>query len=427
MMDFLKPSLSPDVIVIIVALGIGLLIGLERERRKGEGPGRSPVGLRTFAAASLAGAVSVMIGGKGLLALVTAGIMAMTAIAYLRSRSDDPGLTSEIALILTVLLGGLATQRPLLAAGVAVILAILLAGRAALHDFVRKVLSEDEVKDGLIFAAATLVVLPLLPDRSVGPYGALNPRAIWIIVILVMAIGAAGHVAIRLLGARGGLAISGFASGFVSSTATIGAMGARARKAPELLGAATAGATLSTVATIVQLVAVLAATNLATLRSLTIPLLCAGAAAGLYGAIFTVKGMRETSAAELQLGRAFSLPSALLLALTLSGVLVLAAGLRDAFGEIGLLVSAAVAGLADTHSPAVATATLAASGKINSADAVTPILAALSTNTLSKIVVGWVSGGRSFALRLIPGLVLVIAAAWAGAVGPDVAHQMFRR
>ncbi|WP_461349994.1 MgtC/SapB family protein [Bradyrhizobium liaoningense] len=426
-MDFLKPSLSPDVIVIIVALGIGLLIGLERERRKGEGPGRSPVGLRTFAAASLAGAVSVMIGGKGLLALVTAGIMAMTAIAYLRSRSDDPGLTSEIALILTVLLGGLATQRPLLAAGVAVILAILLAGRAALHDFVRKVLSEDEVKDGLIFAAATLVVLPLLPDRSVGPYGALNPRAIWIIVILVMAIGAAGHVAIRLLGARGGLAISGFASGFVSSTATIGAMGARARKAPELLGAATAGATLSTVATIVQLVAVLAATNLATLRSLTIPLLCAGAAAGLYGAIFTVKGMRETSAAELQLGRAFSLPSALLLALTLSGVLVLAAGLRDAFGEIGLLVSAAVAGLADTHSPAVATATLAASGKINSADAVTPILAALSTNTLSKIVVGWVSGGRSFALRLIPGLVLVIAAAWAGAVGPDVAHQMFRR
>ncbi|WP_197967619.1 MgtC/SapB family protein [Bradyrhizobium diversitatis] len=427
MMDFLKPSLSPDVIAIIVALGIGLLIGLERERRKGEGPGRSPAGLRTFAAASLAGAVSVMIGGKGLLALVTAGIMAMTAIAYLRSRSDDPGLTSEIALILTVLLGGLATQRPLLAAGVAVILAILLAARAALHDFVRKVLSEGEVKDGLIFAAATLVVLPLLPDRPLGPYGALNPRAIWIIVILVMAIGAAGHVAIRLLGARGGLAVSGFASGFVSSTATIGAMGARARKAPELLGAATAGATLSTVATIVQLVAVLAATNLATLQSLMIPLLCAGAAASLYGAIFTVKGMRETSAAELQLGRAFSLPSALLLALTLSGVLVLAAGLRDAFGEIGLLVSAAVAGLADTHSPAVATATLAASGKISSADAATPILAALSTNTLSKIVVGWVSGGRSFALRLIPGLVLVIAAAWAGAVGPDVAHQMFQR
>ena len=203
-------------------------------------------------------------------------------------------------------------------------------------------------------------------------------------------------------------------------------MGARARKAPQLLGAATAGATLSTVATIVQLAAVLAATSLSTLQTLTIPLLCAGAAATLYGAIFTFRGMREAGADELQLGRAFSLSSALLLALTLSAVLMLSAGLREAFGEVGLIVSAAVAGLADTHSPAVATATLAASGTINAADAVAPILVALSTNTISKIIVGWVSGGRSFALRLIPGLILVIAAAWAGAVGPDIAHLIFR-
>lgn len=416
MMDFLNPRLNGEVIGVIVALGIGLLIGIERERRKGEGPGRSPAGLRTFAAASLAGAISVVIGGKYLLAIVTAGVMVLVAIAYLRSRSDDPGLTSETTLILTVLLGGLATQRPAFAAGVAAILAILLASRAALHDFVRKVLSDNEVNDGLIFAAATLVVLPLLPDQSVGPFGALNPRAIWIIVILVMAIGAAGHISIRLLGAKAGLAVSGFASGFVSSTATIGAMGTRARKTPELLGAATAGATLSTVATIVQLLAVLAATSLPTLRSLLVPLLCAGAAATLYGVIFTVKGLRETGTAELEPGRAFSLPSALLLALTLSAVLLLSASLREAFGEIGLVVSAAVAGLADTHSPAVAAATLAASGKINPADAVAPVLAALSTNTLSKVVMGWVSGGRSFALRLIPGLILVIAAAWGGAV-----------
>ncbi|MEY9421959.1 putative chromate ion transporter [Bradyrhizobium japonicum] len=90
-MDFLKPRWGPEVIAIVVALGIGLLIGLERERRKGEGPGRSPAGLRTFAAASLAGAVSVMIGGKGLLALVSAGIVVLPAIAYLRSRNDFGG------------------------------------------------------------------------------------------------------------------------------------------------------------------------------------------------------------------------------------------------------------------------------------------------------------------------------------------------
>jgi uncharacterized membrane protein (DUF4010 family) len=411
-------SLDSVVVRTAVALGIGLLIGIERERRKGEGSARAPAGLRTFAATSLAGAISFIVGGGALLALVTAGIIVLTAIAYSRSMSDDPGLTTEIALVLTAVLGGLAMQRPALAAGLAVVLTVLLAARAALHDFVRSVLSESEVRDGLIFASATLIVLPLLPDQPVDPYGALNPRAIWIIVILVMAIGAAGHIAMRLLGARAGLAIAGLASGFASSTATIGAMGARAVKTPQLLGPAVAGGVLSTVATIAQLCAVLAVTSVPVLRAMSGPLICAGGAAMLYGVIFTIKAVRETGGEEQKPGRAFSLPAALLLALILSAVLLLSTVLRDAFGETGLLVGAAVAGLADTHSPAVAVATLAASGKINAADAVVPILMALSANTISKIVVAWISGGRAFALRLVPGLLLVIAAAWLGAFGP---------
>lgn len=425
MSEIMTLSSSRELVAIVVALGIGLLIGLERERRKGEGPGRSPAGLRTFAVASLAGAISMLIGGKMLLAVVTAGVVVLTAIAYSRSRSDDPGLTSETALVLTVLLGGLATEHAALAAGVAVILTVLLAARPVLHGFVRSVLSEGELKDGLIFAAATLVVLPLLPDQPIGPFGALNLRSIWMLVVLMMAIGAAGHIAMRLLGARGGLAVSGFASGFVSSTATIGAMGARARKLPELAGAAAAGATLSTLATIVQLAAVLAATSVPAFKALLIPLLCAGGAAALYGAVFTVLGLRQTGSADLELGRAFSLPGALLLALTISVVLVLSAGLRQAFGEAGLVVSAAVAGLVDTHAPAAAAATLVASGKISTAEAVIPVLAALTANTISKIVVAWTSGGGSFAARLIPGLIVVVAAAWAGAFAPILAHAVF--
>ena len=104
------PILDSVIVNLAVALGIGLLIGAERERRKGKGPSRSPAGIRTFAVTSLAGAVSFAIGGEILLAVTTAGVIILTAIAYLRSRSDDPGLTSEIALILTVLLGGLSMQ-----------------------------------------------------------------------------------------------------------------------------------------------------------------------------------------------------------------------------------------------------------------------------------------------------------------------------
>jgi len=165
---------------LTVALGIGLLIGAERERRKGEGPTRSPAGIRTFTVASLTGAISVIVGGQTLLAIATAGVILLTAAAYWRGHEADPGLTTEIALIGTTLLGGLSMQKPALAAGVAVTIAILLAVRSRLHHLVRSVLTEDELNDGLILAGATLVVLPLLPDRSMGPYGALNPHAIWL-------------------------------------------------------------------------------------------------------------------------------------------------------------------------------------------------------------------------------------------------------
>ena len=206
-------NLPPLLLNLAVALGIGLLIGAERERRKGQGPARAPAGIRTFSVVSLAGAISVMVGGALVLAVTVAGVAALTAVAYFRSRDEDPGLTTEIALVLTALLGGLAMQQPALAAGIAVALAALLAARTPLHHFVRSVLTEAEVRDALIFAGATLVVLPLLPNQAMGPYDALNPRSIWIVVILVMAISAAGYILIRLLGARFGLPIAGLRSG----------------------------------------------------------------------------------------------------------------------------------------------------------------------------------------------------------------------
>lgn len=409
-------NLPPLLLNLVVALGIGLLIGAERERRKGEGPARAPAGIRTFAVVSLAGAASVMVGGALVLAVTIAGVAALTVIAYFRSHENDPGLTTEIALILTALLGGLSIQQPALAAGIAVALAVLLAARAPLHHFVRSVLTEGEVRDGLIFAGATLVVLPLLPNEALGPYNALNPHSIWIVVILVMAISAAGYAAVRMLGARFGLPVAGFASGFISSTATIGAMGTRVRKNPGFISAAVAGAALSTVATIVQMSLVLAATSMITLRALALPLTCAGIAAAAYGIGFTIWALREKEAAAPQPGQAFSLPVALVFALTLSAMLIASAALREWFGETGVVVAAAAAGFADTHSAAIAVASLVASGKMTAADAVFPVLAGLSTNTVSKIVFAWSSGSRSFALRLIPGLILVALAAWAGAL-----------
>jgi uncharacterized membrane protein (DUF4010 family) len=412
--------LHPLVIGFLVALGVGLLIGIDRERHKGDGlkgdgPARHPAGLRTFTLSALLGAVAMAVGNEILLAAVALGVVAFAGLSYWRARDSDPGLTTETALVLTTLLGGLAMREPEFAAGLGVVVAVLLAARSALHRFVRSVLTDDELRDLLVFAAATLVVLPLLPDHPIGPYGALNLRTIWTIVILVMAVSALGYVAVRVVGPRYGLPLAGLASGFISSSATIGTMGARAAKEPELLKPAVAGAVLSSIATIVQLAILIAATSMETLEVLWPPLVLSGGVAVLYGGGFTLWALKQKTKNDETEGHAFSLATALSFAAILAVVLLAAAAAQDWFGEAGVLAAAALAGFADTHSAAVSVASLVADNRIEAAKSTIPILAALSTNTITKMIFAATTGGRTFALYVIPGLILIAVAAWAGA------------
>ena len=404
--------LNPSMLNLVSAVAVGALIGAERERRKGEGPARSPAGIRTFTITSIAGAVAFSLGGVVLLAVLTACVAAMAAVAYWRAQDQDPGLTTEIVLVLTALLGGLCMQAPQTAAAIAVTVTVLLYTKAWLHNLVISVISKDELDDALIFAAATLVVLPLVPNRQMGPYLALNPHSIWIVIVLVMAISAAGYVAVRLFGARFGLPLAGAISGFISSTATIGSMGSRTKKSKDLLAACVAGAVLSTLATIVQLALVVAATSMPTLFRMSGPLLLAGGTAAAYGAAFTLLAARNAGNDAAQTGGVFSLKAALAFGSILALILVISAGLQERFGGAGVLLAPVVAGLVDPHAAAISVATLVASGKVTPQDAVVPILAGLTSNTLTKIIMTAISGGWAFALRVVPGLVLVALAAW---------------
>ncbi|MBN9089982.1 MAG: MgtC/SapB family protein [Reyranella sp.] len=407
-------ELSDDTLLgFAIALGIGLLIGVDRERMKGEGPSRSAAGVRTFTLTALIGAVAGAINSDALMAAVAIGVVGLAGLSYWRSPPEDPGLTSEIALVVTALLGMLTMSQPVLAAGAGVVVAGVLYSREVLHRFIRSCLTEAELSDALIFAAATLVVLPLLPDEALDPYGVLNLRKIWIVVILIMAISGAGYIAVRLLGVKFGLPVSGFASGFVSSSATIGAMASRVKDTPALLKPAAAGAVLSTVATIVQLALLLAAVNMTVLRALAIPLALAGLAAVLYGGVFTLWALKHEGQGDDKPGGAFSLGTALALAATLTVILVASAALQAWLGETGVVIATAVAGFADTHSAAASTAQLASAQRITAEQAVLPVLAAFSTNTVTKIVLAF-TGDRTFALSVVPGLLLVAAAAWAG-------------
>lgn len=399
-----------------VALALGLLIGLERERSKGDGPDRRPAGIRTFALVTLLGALAAHLGGVSLLAIATGAVMVLIALSYLRSRETDPGLTTEVGLMTAPLLGGLAMSDTVLASGLGVAVAVVFAAKAPLHRFVKSVLSESEVMDGLVFAVATLVIWPQLPDRFLGPLNALNPHSIWLLVILVLALGACGHVATRALGPRFGLPIAGLASGFVSSTATIGSMAGRATKDPASMRAAVAGAALSTVATFVQMALVLLTISQPTLVLLAPALAAGGLAAAIYGLAFAVRALKSNDVAAPEPGRAFSVGTALGLAAMMAVMLVIAAALKQWLGEAGVAVGATVAGFVDTHSAAISVASLAASAKLTPQEAVVPILAAMTSNAIAKVAMAVGAGQRGFALRIVPGIVLSIAAAWAAGI-----------
>jgi len=397
------------------ALGIGLLVGIEREQSAHATSGEdASAGVRTFALAALIGAICMMTGGTGLLAVGVAAV-AVARVAWITQRgSSTTGLTTTLALITVVLLGALATETALLAAGVGVIIASLLAARDALRGFSRKVLTTAELRDGLILAASVLVILPVLPDLNVGPGGALNPRDLFVIMVLVMSIGAGGHIATRLVGARLGLPISGFLSGFVSSTAAIAALRQRAEEKPGDAKSATAGATLSSVSSLIQLGIILLALSPAMFVSGLPVLLGAGLAAGVYGAaifFLSQRGLAKPTVLELP-SQVFSIKSALKFALMVGTTMLVSASLNDHFGNGAVLVSVALAGLVSTNSATVALASLVAAGQIPAEGGALPLAAAVSANTVVRIWITLRSREFSFRRLVFVGLALQLVALW---------------
>jgi uncharacterized membrane protein (DUF4010 family) len=231
-----------------------------------------------------------------------------------------------------------------------------------------------------------------------------------------MATSSMGYVAQRIFGPRFGLPLSGFASGFISSAATVSAMGHRSMQEEALFRPAVAGATLSTVSTIIQMAALLLITNAATLRVMAFPLAGSGLAALAYGLWFTTESIRGKPPEHVERGRPFKLTSAVGFAAAIAAILLVSAAVHRWLGATGLLIASAIAGFGDAHSPAIAMATMAAAGKIAPDQTLLPILLAMTANSATKGVLAITSGNRKFAAVVIPGLVLVVVALWGGAL-----------
>lgn len=405
----------------LVALAIGLLLGFERERSHHR---ELPAGSRSFALLALVGAVAASF-GTWTVVVGLAGVVTMLALAYFRTSADDPGTTTEIAAVVAYLLGALAYTRPGLAVALAVVVAVLLVSKGRIHRFAREIVSEIELEDAIKFFVVAFVILPLLPDQGVGPYGVLNPAKIWLLVVLLTGIGWVGYIGVRALGPQRGLLVTGLAGGFVSATATTASMG-RVSRTVAGVRAPLAGALLASLATFVQLLVVIGLVDVEVLRRLWLPVL-AGLLVLLVVAALVYRGASivpdqdpaEPDEPQPIPGRPFALRPALILAAVLTGALLVGRWGAEVLGPRGAVLAAFAAGLADAHAGSVAAASLAAKGDITVDTALISVAAALGSNLIVKTVLAFTAGGRRFGIGFLAAMAvpsLVFGAALTAAV-----------
>ena len=399
---------------LTVALAVGLLIGLDREKHKNPSSLSEAAGVRTFTLVALLGAIAALLGSEVMIAVIGTGVIALDVLFSYSNGLRRASGTTAFALLATFAIGFMTVSHLELAAALGVLVALVLSSKSRLHKFARSQLSEQELRDAILLAGAALIVLPLLPNRTVDPLGVINLRVIWRLTILMLLINALGYIARRTAGERLGLAITGFCAGFVSSILTIAAMGRQARNEPAHLNAAVAGAAFSSIATAIELLVILAMTNLDVLRRLAPAITAMGLVAAIYGLAFALRSRAPGSATEPISGRAFEPKLAVMFAAAFALMLTVAALLQRSLGASAALITIAVAGVFDTHAAAASAARLASSGTLATNAAAFAALLAISANALVKAGSAVVGGGRSFALRLTPSIIAMLAALWGG-------------
>lgn len=397
----------PQVEPFLVALAIGLLLGLERERSHSR---KLPAGSRSFALLSLAGAVAASFNEWAVLGgLVVVG--ALLALAYFRTSKEDPGTTTALAALVAYLLGALAYTRPAVAVAIAVVVAGVLVSKTRIHRFAREVVSDIEVEDAIKFFVVAFVILPLLPNQQLGPYGVLNPAKVWLLVVLLTGIGWVGYISVRALGPERGLLVTGLAGGFASATATTASM-ARLSRTATSVRASLASALLASLATLLQLLIVIGLVDVDVLRRLW-PSAAAGSVVLVGIAAFIYRSATrppQPHAAEgedvevTKATRPFALRPALVLAAVLTFALLIGRWGADVLGPQGVVLATFATGLADAHAGAVAAASLAAKGDVTVDTALVAVGAALGSNLIVKTVLAFTAGGRRFGLGFIAGM-----------------------
>lgn len=400
-----------------IALIIGILIGLERERSKLQSSQELLAGVRTFALFGLAGCTAAMLSdlfhSPLPFVIIVFIIGGMLAVAYfVTAGKNGHGLTTEVSAVVTVLLGALCYwQYMALAAAIGVVTTILLSFKLEMHRFAEQISSED-VYATLKFAVITTIILPVLPNESLGPapFDVLNPHRIWLMVVLISGISFLGYVLMKVVDAQRGIGLTGLLGGLVSSTAVTMSFSERSRRHPELGRTFAFAIILAWSVMFVRVLIEVAVVNRTLLQVLWIPIAAAGVAAIVYVGLlnFAQKSSRQE---QVSIANPFELSSALKFGLIYALILLISRVAALYWDDTGIYLSSALSGIADVDAITLSLSQLSSqAGGVSMQTAARAIVLATMVNTGIKAGIVVSTGAPSLRRAMLPGVALIAAA-----------------
>lgn len=420
-----KPAMSFEEIFLgfLVALAAGSLIGLEREQSRALDKKPSIGGVRTFPLIALAGALSALLAhSMGVWPILGALLVvgAFLAVSYFQEwgRETFPGITTQVAALITFLLGVLALlpglplatgQRYLLIVASAGVVMALLSFKAPLHRAVARI-SEDDIYATAKFVILALVVLPFLPDRTFGPYNVLNPFEIGVLVVLIAGISFLGYIATRIVGERGGLAVTGILGGLVSSTAVTVSMATQVREEPKIAIPAAVAILVASATMFGRILTIVGIVDFTLVPVLVWPLgVMMIAGYGIAAAFYLRSRDARHETEPVSHRNPFELSSALKFGVFYASVIFVAKAAQTFLGDSGLYLSSILAGTTDVDPITLSIARFHREG-LSAVTAAVAITLAAVTNTVVKAGIAAWLGGRELAVRVIVGMGVMLVA-----------------
>ncbi|MBN2045407.1 MAG: MgtC/SapB family protein [Anaerolineales bacterium] len=412
--------MSPEFDVFVrfaTAVAIGFLIGVQREIALVHKDRSIIAGERTTSLLSLGGAIAAMLADlyhfPSILIAFLAAVTLFVGIGYFAEswQRGRIGVTSEMAILISVMIGVLCYQGELgLAVALGIATTVILSIKVQTDQFV-KALSRKELYAALQLAVISAIVLPVLPDRGLAgpPLDVLNPFNIWLMVVFISAINFLGYVFARLVGQQG-IELSGFIGGLVSSTAVTLGFSERSKRQPNLSQSLAVAIIISWTVMFARMLVLVWIIHRGLFNKAWLPLVISGVAGLIYSG-FMILQRRSDEKGDIKLKNPLDLAAAIRFGVLFTVVLLISSAAQYYFGDVGVLVSSAISGLANVSAITLTVAELSRDGVIGLEVATQSLLFAVVTNLVSKGLVVILGGDKMLRRAILPGLILMLVTA----------------